>query len=86
MSKTPPAKDAGTAAEGSGSGKSKPPSLLVPDQATRQESVATVGRWQYGNVVRECTGSVNYPTLTRSNYAEEAMVMRCNSRGSASGM
>jgi hypothetical protein len=45
-----------------------------------------VGRWQYGSVVRESTGSMNYPTLTRSNYAEWAMVMRCNSRGSASGM
>jgi hypothetical protein len=27
-------------------------------------------------VVRESTGSAQYPTLTRSNYAEWAMVMR----------
>ncbi|KAK1613743.1 hypothetical protein QYE76_019260 [Lolium multiflorum] len=84
MSKTPPPKDARTVADGGGSGKSKPPATKRrrPSEPLLRRHGRSPSRRGGGelvvgeHVVRERTGSANYPTLTRLNYAEWAMVMR----------
>jgi hypothetical protein len=83
MSKTPSEKLKATA-EAEGSGKSKPPG--TQGRRTSLSPVVRRGRSPsrrgggemvvHECVVRESTGSAQYPTLTRSNYAEWAMVMR----------
>jgi hypothetical protein len=78
MSKTPA--DKGTRAEGSGSkspaGRHGRHTSLSP-APRRGRSLLRGGEIVVRErVVRENSGSANYPTLTRSNYAEWAMVMR----------
>ncbi|KAK1620484.1 hypothetical protein QYE76_026001 [Lolium multiflorum] len=83
MSKTPSAK-LKAAAEAHGRGKSKPPgtqgrrtSLSPALRRGRSPSRRGGGEMVVRErVVRESTGSAQYPTLTRSNYPEWAMVMR----------
>uniref|UniRef100_A0ACD6A031 Uncharacterized protein n=1 Tax=Avena sativa TaxID=4498 RepID=A0ACD6A031_AVESA len=83
MSNTPAAKEKGAQVE-EGSGKSAPPatqrrrpSLSPAPRRGRSPSRRGGGELVVReSVVRESTGSANYPTLTRSNYAEWAMVMR----------
>jgi hypothetical protein len=73
----------GAHVEGSKSGASKSPPARrhtsVSPIRRRGRSPSRRGRGELvvrERVVRESTGSANYPTLTRSNYAEWAMVMR----------
>jgi hypothetical protein len=66
------------------SGTSKPLSMSprrtsAPLVGRREQSPSRRGRGEMvlrERVVRESTGSANYPNLTRSKYTELAMVMR----------
>ena len=71
-------------AKGEGSGSKTPPPVVGRRLSTspmtrRGRSLTRRGGGELvvrERVVRESTSSAQYPTLTRSNYAEWAMVMR----------
>jgi hypothetical protein len=77
-------KKKGTHMERGMSGTSKPLSMSprrtsAPLVGRREQSPSRRGRGEMvlrERVVRESTGSANYPNLTRSKYTELAMVMR----------
>uniref|UniRef100_A0ACD5XRG8 Uncharacterized protein n=1 Tax=Avena sativa TaxID=4498 RepID=A0ACD5XRG8_AVESA len=84
MSKTPTATEKGKGVGAEGSGNSAPPASRRrrPSSSPAPRRGRNPPRRGGGElvirerVVRESSGNATYPTLTRSNYAEWAMVMR----------